>query len=91
MQRPTRRPFELPLSGGPNPGDYPISGTTTTPDGYSPNNSDNVTVKLVATCVNPLGTGSILTCPPGQAYVGPNEKSINSTDTFVKQCCVSVC
>jgi hypothetical protein len=86
----SRRPFELPLSGGPNPGDFPISGTTTTPDSNPPNNADSVVVSLVATCINPLGTGSLLTCPPGQAFVGPNEKPINSTDTFVQQCCVSV-
>jgi hypothetical protein len=83
------RVFELPLIGGSSPGNYTISGTTTTPDSNPGNDAATTKLTLIATCIKPLGTGSTLTCPPGQAYVGPNDKQINSSDVFAAQCCVS--
>jgi hypothetical protein len=84
------RPFELPLSGGPSPGNNTIKGTTTTPDSNPLNNPDNVVVVLEATCANPQGAGIAPLCPPGQAFVGPNDKPINGTDAFNSECCVSI-
>lgn len=83
------RVFYLPLIGGPNTGDYLIPGRTTTPDSNPDNNADTTPIRLLATCVNPFGTGAIAFCPSGQAYVGPNDKPINNTVTFVAECCVS--
>lgn len=84
------RVFELPLIGGPTPGNYTITGTTTTPDSNPGNDAATTKLSLIATCVNPLGTSATLTCPSGQAYVGPDDKQINSSDAFAAKCCVSV-
>lgn len=82
----TCRPFELPLTAGPTPGNYLIPGHITTPDSNPDNDPDTTPVVLFATCVNPFGVGPA-TCPAGLTFVGPAGKPINSTLTFEAQCC----
>jgi hypothetical protein len=83
------RSYDVPLIGGPTPGTYVFTGTTTTPDSNPDNNPATTQLIMIATCVDPLGTGTPKTCPPGEAYIGPNDKQLNSSDSFAAQCCVS--
>lgn len=83
------RTFELPLSGGSTPGDYPITGTTTTPDSNPANNPVSVVVKLEATCAAPTGSGSRPPCPAGTVFAGPSNKTLSSSNEFAMLCCVS--
>jgi hypothetical protein len=82
------RTFELPLSGGSTPGDYPITGTTTTSDSNPANDPDTVGVRLEATCADPTGTGTRPPCPTGTVFSGPSNKTLSSSSDFEAQCCV---
>lgn len=84
------RTFDVPLNGGPNPGNLTITGNTTTPDSNPNNNQDTVIVRLQVTCADPLGTGVRPACPAGSVFTGPGTLVLGSSTEFDAKCCVSI-